>query len=98
MHGDGADSTTDSTTDSSGGGGGPDGELDERERAMLDFERITWSTPGRRDQEIRSRFDMTPYRYHQVLRRLLGRRAALAYAPVVVNRLRRVMESRAQQS
>ena len=41
--------------------------LSERDRAILDFERIWWTEPGPKELAIRTRFDLSPTRYYQVL-------------------------------
>lgn len=79
-------------------GAGPDAGLSDVERHMLDFERHAWIRPGAKEQRIRELFGVTPGVYFMRLNRLLNRRDALEYAPTVVNRLRRVRESRAHAS
>lgn len=63
--------------------------LTDIERQMLDLEGQWWSTPGRKEAAISDRFGMSATRYYQLLNRLLGSQAALAYDPVTVNRLLR---------
>ncbi len=72
------------------------GDLTDQQRAVLDFAALTWRTPGAREEAIRARLDLSPTRYAQLLNGLLDRPAALAYAPVLVNRLRRLRERRAR--
>ncbi|WP_420175926.1 DUF3263 domain-containing protein [Luteococcus sp. OSA5] len=72
-------------------------ELSSLEMAMLDFEAarpVTARAVG--EQEIRDRFDMSLPRYHQVLNRLIDRPEALRHDPLLVKRLRRLRERRAQ--
>lgn len=57
---------------------------------MLDFEREWWATSGSKEAAISERFGITPVRYYQLLNRVLGSHAALAYDPVTANRLRRI--------
>ncbi|NJC73617.1 DUF3263 domain-containing protein [Planosporangium thailandense] len=64
--------------------------LTDGERALLDFENQWWRQPGAKEQAIRDRFDLSPTNYYQLLNALLDRPAALAYDPVLVNRLRRI--------
>lgn len=64
--------------------------LTDIEMQMLDTEREWWATPGRKEAAIADRFGMSAVRYYQLLNRLLADRAALAYDPVTVNRLRRI--------
>ena len=69
--------------------------LDERERAILDFEREAWRlqvAEGASDPRDASASPAT--RYHQLLRRIVDRPEALAYDPMLVRRLRRLREIR----
>ncbi|HET9672007.1 MAG TPA: DUF3263 domain-containing protein [Actinomycetota bacterium] len=77
--------------------GAPDRDLpplDERSRAVLDFERASWKLTGTKERAIRERFGFSPARYHQLLHRIIDRPEALAYDPMLVRRLRRVREAR----
>jgi hypothetical protein len=69
-------------------------ELDERARAVLDFEREAWKLSTTKERAIRERFGFSPARYHQLLHRTIDRPEALAYDPMLVRRLRRVREAR----
>ena len=68
--------------------------LDDRERAMLDFEREAWKLGAPKERAIRERFGFSPARYHQLMNRLIDRPDALAYDPMLVRRLRRIREAR----
>lgn len=68
--------------------------LGARERAVLDFERRRWKHAGAKEQAIRDTFDLSATRYYQILNALLDNPAALAYAPALVLRLRRIRDSR----
>jgi hypothetical protein len=68
--------------------------LDERERAMLDFERQWWRYAGSKDQAVRELFDLSATRYYQLLNALIDRPEALAYDPMLVKRLRRLRSGR----
>ena len=68
--------------------------LDERDRAILDFEREWWQHPGAKEDAIRQTFGLSPARYYQVLGKLMDSEAALAYDPMLVKRLQRVREDR----
>ncbi|MCV7173871.1 DUF3263 domain-containing protein [Mycobacterium manitobense] len=46
--------------------------------------------PGGKEAAIDEQLGLKAVRYYQLLNRLLTREAALAYAPVTVNRLRRL--------
>jgi len=72
----------------------PASALDDRDRAILDFERQWWKYAGAKEQAIRDLFDMSATRYYQVLNSLVDRPEALAYDPMLVKRLRRLRASR----
>lgn len=63
--------------------------------AILEFERIRWSKPGRRVDEIFERFAMREARYAQVLNWIIDQPEAVAYDAELVNRLRRLRDRRA---
>lgn len=69
-------------------------KLDERARAVLDFEREAWKLTTTKERAIRETFGFSPARYHQLLHRTIDRPEALAYDPMLVRRLRRVREAR----
>lgn len=71
-----------------------DGSLDERARAILDFERQAWQLSEPKERAIRARFGFSAARYHQLLTRTIDRPEALAYDPMLVRRLRRLREIR----
>lgn len=68
--------------------------LTDRDRAILDFERVWWMEPGSKEAAIRHRFALSPARYYQVLGALLTSPEALAYDPLVVRRLRHLRVDR----
>jgi len=68
--------------------------LTEREQAVLALEARPWRSPGAKEQAIRQSLDLSPTRYYQILNGLLDREEALAHAPVLINRLRRLRDSR----
>ncbi|TDE10396.1 DUF3263 domain-containing protein [Jiangella asiatica] len=70
--------------------------MDDRERAILDFERRWWKYPGAKEQAVRSTFDISATRYYQVLNSLIDRPEALAHDPLLVRRLRRQRAVRQQ--
>ena len=72
----------------------PDTQLDERTRAILDFEREAWKLEIAKERAIRERFGFSAARYHQLLHRALDTPAALTYDPMLVRRLRRVRDDR----
>ena len=71
----------------------PEG-LDERDVALLDFERQWWKQPGSKEQAVRERFRMSPTRYYQLVNALVEREAALRHDPMLVKRLRRARAAR----
>jgi hypothetical protein len=72
-------------------------ELDDREKAVLDFERSWWKHAGVKEQAIKERFEMSATRYYQLLNELLEKPAALAYDPILVKRLKRLRVYRQRQ-
>ncbi|MFT2694291.1 DUF3263 domain-containing protein [Clavibacter zhangzhiyongii] len=70
-------------------------ELDERARAVLDFERDWTRHAGAKEEAIRQAFGLSATRYYQLLGALLETREALAYDPLLVGRLLRLRETRA---
>ena len=70
------------------------GGLSERDREILDFERMWWKYAGAKEQAVREKFDMSSTRYYQVLNALLDRPEALAADPMLVKRLRRLRTAR----
>jgi hypothetical protein len=63
--------------------------LDERSRAILDFERSWWARPGTKGHAIRARFGFSPARYYQLLSRLIDSPEAARHDLLLVKRLRR---------
>ncbi|MFH5209216.1 DUF3263 domain-containing protein [Antrihabitans sp. NCIMB 15449] len=63
---------------------------------ILDFEKKYWHRAGDKEAAIRDTFDMSPMRYYQLLGTLIDEPEALAAEPVLVNRLRRLRDSRAR--
>ncbi|WP_437423938.1 DUF3263 domain-containing protein [Williamsia muralis] len=64
------------------------------ERAILDFESRWWRYAGGKEAAIVRRFEMSVIRYHQKLNQILDNPEALAYNPILVNRLRRLRSQR----
>ncbi len=71
--------------------------LDERSRAILDFERGWWRFAGAKEQAIREQFDLSATRYNQLLNELVDDDEALAHDPMLVRRLRRMRAARQRQ-
>jgi hypothetical protein len=74
-----------------------DPRQDWRWQDILDFEAASARGTFRKDVAIRERFGLSPARYHQLLDRLLDEPEALEYDPMLVQRLRRLRESRRQK-
>ncbi|WP_010592227.1 DUF3263 domain-containing protein [Rhodococcus sp. P14] len=72
---------------------GTDG-LSRRERDILAFERQWWKYAGAKEEAIKELFGLSATRYYQVLNALVDRPEALAAAPMLVKRLRRLRASR----
>ncbi|GGI68090.1 hypothetical protein GCM10011581_01240 [Saccharopolyspora subtropica] len=72
----------------------PSGELGERERGILAFERQWWKRPGPKEQAIRELFDMSPSRYYQLLNALVDSPAAVRADPMLIRRLRKARADR----
>ena len=70
------------------------GELSDRDREILAFERHWWKYAGAKEQAVRDLFDMSATRYYQVLNALVDRLEAMAADPMLVKRLRRLRASR----
>lgn len=63
--------------------------LSERDRAILDLEGSWWTDGGSKEAAIRSRLNLSPTRYYEVLGELVGSAEAREYDPLVVLRVRR---------
>ncbi|MFD4911073.1 DUF3263 domain-containing protein [Kitasatospora purpeofusca] len=68
--------------------------LDARDRAVLELEARSWRTAGAKERAVREELGLSSTRYYQLLNGLLDQPEALAHAPVLVNRLRRVRDAR----
>jgi hypothetical protein len=77
--------------------GPPAAGLDERDLAILAFERQWWRYAGAKEQAVREQFDLSPTRYYQVLNALIDRPEALVADPMLVKRLRRLRTARREQ-
>lgn len=60
------------------------------DRALIDFAAKQWRTPGAHAAAVRTELGLSVTRYWQRIGRLLTDPEALAYSPVVINRLRRI--------
>ncbi len=61
--------------------------LSSGDKAILDFERFSWTEPGGKDQAIEWKLGLTAATYYERLRELLVDPAALAYDPLTVKRV-----------
>ena len=68
--------------------------MTDNETRMLAFEKQWFRRIGEKETAIRETFDWSPVRYYTRLNRLLDDPQALAAEPVLVNRLRRIRDSR----
>lgn len=66
--------------------------LNPQQQSILDLEQRFWLTAGQKEDAIRA-LGLSPVRYYQLLNQILATEAALAYAGVTVNRLRRISSS-----
>jgi hypothetical protein len=72
-------------------------KLDDRSRAILDFERGWWQQKGSKERAIRDRFGLSAARYYQILNALMDSPEALRFDPMLVRRLRRLRTARRRQ-
>jgi hypothetical protein len=70
------------------------GELSDRDRQIIAFERQWWKYAGAKEQAIRELFDMSATRYYQVLNALIDNPAALEADPMLIKRLNRLRATR----
>lgn len=68
--------------------------LTDQQLAILDIEARHWRHAGSKELAIRERLDISATRYYQLLDALIDEPAALERNPVLVNRLRRLRETR----
>jgi hypothetical protein len=70
--------------------------LSDRDRALLAFEAEWRRHGGAKEEAIRAEFDLAPARYYQLLGRLIDTAEALEHDPLLVRRLRRLRDERAE--
>jgi hypothetical protein len=68
--------------------------LSERDEAVLAFERQWWRHVGAKEEAIRATFGLSAARYYQLLGVLVDSPLALAFDPMLVNRLQRMRSAR----
>lgn len=67
----------------------PAGDLTERERAILAFERQWWKHAGHKDAAVREALGLSSTHYYALLNGLIDRPEALEHDTLLVRRLRR---------
>lgn len=70
--------------------------LSDRDLAILAFENEWRRHAGAKEEAIRADLGMSPARYYQLLGRLIDTAEAQAHDPMLVKRLRRLRDARAQ--
>ncbi len=68
--------------------------LSDLEVRILDFERQWWKYAGAKDAAIKELFQISAKEYYELLNNLIDRPDALATAPLLVKRLRRLRAAR----
>ncbi|GGI48023.1 hypothetical protein BCL57_002915 [Agromyces flavus] len=71
------------------------GGLDARQRDILAFEGRSWRDPARKADAIREELGMSAARYYRLLGALVDSPDALRHDPMLVKRLQRQREARA---
>ena len=66
--------------------------LTPHDEALLDFEREWWQLPGRKNDAIRARFEISPSSYYRALHALIEMPDAATYDPLTVRRLQKRRE------
>lgn len=66
--------------------------LSEEDRAILDFERASLVEPGPKDMTIEIDLGLSAARFYERLRAIVASAHALAYDPLTVKRVRRIIE------
>lgn len=68
--------------------------LSDLEVRILEFERQWWRYAGAKDVGIKQEFSLSAREYYELLNNLIDRQDALAAAPLLIKRLRRLREAR----
>lgn len=76
--------------------GAEPGDLSERDRKILEFERRWWKHAGAKEEAIREEFGLPAARYYQLLNAVMDVPGALRFDPMLVKRLQRARTERAQ--
>ncbi|WVX88599.1 helix-turn-helix DNA binding domain protein [Gordonia phage CheeseTouch] len=64
--------------------------MTDEDKLMLDLAGQRWNYPGSLEQRVREEFGISVTRFWQRVSQLCDTQEALAYDPIVVNRLRRL--------
>jgi hypothetical protein len=67
--------------------------LSDEERAILDFERVSWRESGPKDQTIEQVLGLTSAAYYERLIAVVSTRAGSAYDPLTAKRVLRLIET-----
>jgi hypothetical protein len=70
--------------------------LSDADKALLELESRRFRQSGRKVAAIEEQLGLSEVRYYQRLNQLIDDPEALAYSPVLVNRLRRLRDKRAR--
>ncbi len=70
--------------------------LTQRDEDLLAFERGQWRSSGAKDAAIRAAFGLSPTAYYLQLARLAESEEAMAYDPLLVQRLQRRIDERSR--
>ena len=73
------------------------GELSEREREILAFERDWWRSTTAKDRGARELFGLEPADYYRTLSGLIDLDEAMEHDPLLVRRLRRLRATRQRE-
>ena len=74
----------------------PDEQLSERDGSLLAFESGWTRHSARKEEAIRDAFGLSAARYYQLLNAVIDSPAALRHDPLLVRRLQRAREARAE--
>jgi len=69
-------------------------DINEQDREVLEFEKQLWKYEGAKIAAILEQFGWTATRYYQRLNAIIDKPEALAFDPLLVNRLRRLRNDR----
>ena len=67
------------------------------DKSILDFEKRSYKYAGIKEGDALNEFKLTPPQYYQHLNNLIDHPEAEEYAPMVVQRLRRIRDKKTQE-